>query len=143
MVKLYSLAQFPVDHLSHPVVLTLVLLLCQFHLSLHQLNLLFCIVLSIFDLILLVLITLFSVAINQDSVSFFRFLLISHVLVISGVISFVYYLKYQYSCFLLVFFFFAHFSFLDFIVLLFVLRFFTLILMLLAVLIILSLPFFD
>ena len=30
MMKIQSFAQFPVDHLSHPVVPNLVLLLCQF-----------------------------------------------------------------------------------------------------------------
>ena len=53
MVKFKFLAHFPVDHLAHPVVSSLVLLLCQFA--------------------ALVLMPLFCAAIRGDSVSLLRF----------------------------------------------------------------------
>ena len=71
MVKSKFLAHFPVDHLAHPVVSSLVLFLWLMvsSLSPHSLHLLFYWVLSILALVWLVLIALFCDAIRRDSVS--------------------------------------------------------------------------
>ena len=93
MVKFKSLAQFPLDQLSHPVVPSLVLLLCLFAVSLkwltvsslspYNLHLLIWWVLSFFALIELVLLVLFCAPNRSDSVSLLRFSFHNHVQVSS------------------------------------------------------------
>ena len=68
-------------------------------LSPHNLQLLFCCVLSIFALTYLILMALFCVAIRRDSVSLLRFPFLSHLQVLSYEILFVCRLKYPYRCF--------------------------------------------
>ena len=81
IVKFKFLTLFPVDHLSFPFLLGLVLLLCwltatayyvisSLSFSPHYLHLLFCFVLSIS---LLVLMTLFCAALRRNSISNIRF----------------------------------------------------------------------
>ena len=79
-VKFQFLAQFPVDHFTHPVVSfyasllqSLIIWLTISSLSPHNLHLLFCCVLSILVLIWLVLMALFWAAIRRHSVSLLRF----------------------------------------------------------------------
>ena len=109
MVKIQSLAQFPVDHLSHSVMPSLVLPLCVFaafdyseivsSLSPHDVHLLFCCVLSIFALTRLFLMALFCPAIRRASVFLLRFPFNNHVQLFSYSTSSVCPLKYPYSCF--------------------------------------------
>ena len=79
MVKCIFLAQFPVDHLAHPIVSSHIVFWANLHHSLimwfivsslspHNLHLLFCSVLSILALILLVLMA-FCAGTRRDSVS--------------------------------------------------------------------------
>ena len=77
---------------------------------------LFYCVLSILPLILLVLMVLFCAAIRRDSVSLSRFPFFSHVQVLLWEISFVWRLKYSYSCFSSHFCFLVIFSSLDLLV---------------------------
>ena len=89
MVKFQFHALFPVDHLAHPVVSSLISFCANLlhslimwsvvsSLSLHNLYLLFCCVLSILDLIWLIVIAMFC-----DSVSLVRFTFFRHVHVFS------------------------------------------------------------
>ena len=77
-------------YISYSVRLNHVLVLCYFlhsfimwltvsYRSLHNLHLQFCRILSIFALIQLVLMSFFCVAIQRDSVSVIRFLLLTHI----------------------------------------------------------------
>ena len=104
MVKFRLLAQFPVDHLTHPVVSSLkffyvnllhslVMWLIVSSLSHHNQHLLFCCVLSILALIWLVLMALFCAVIRRDSVSLLRFPFLSHVHIFSFEMSLVSRLK--------------------------------------------------
>ena len=68
-------------------------------LSLHNLHLLFCCILSTFALTYLVLMTLFCAAIRRDSISLLRLPFLSRVNVFSCEISLVCCLKYPNSCF--------------------------------------------
>ena len=77
MAKFLFLAQFPVDSLSHQVVPIFVFLL-------------------IFALIL-ILMELFLATITRDSVCLFKFPLLNHILVFTGVISLVSHLKHPNS----------------------------------------------
>ena len=113
-VKFEFLAYFPMDHLAHPVVSSLVLFLSQFavftyymwsmvsSLSPHNLHFLLCYVLSILALIWLVLLALFYVAIRRDSVSLLKFPS-SHVKVLSCEMLFISRLKRPWSFFLPIF----------------------------------------
>ena len=124
MVEIRFLAHFPVDHLAHPVVSRLVLLLCQFSCirllcdwSFHLCHCIvyicyFCWVLCILGLIWLVLMALFFAAIRRDSVSHLKFSFLSHVQILSPEMFFIRRLKRPYSCFP------SHFCFLVFVILL-------------------------
>ena len=87
MVKLQLFAQCLADHLLHPIIPALILFLCQFSaftyvvdriLSFNTSPIL-AILISILALMSLVLMTLFSVAVNVYSVSLIRFLLCGNV----------------------------------------------------------------
>ena len=106
--KFKLVAQFPWDHLSHPVMTSLILFSLQHSLimwlivsslSPHNLHLLFCCIMSILTSTSLVLIMLFCDAVIRDSVSLTRFPFLSHVQVFSCLISLVCHLKYLYCCF--------------------------------------------
>ena len=79
-------------------------------LSLHNLHLLICWVLSIFAFIWLDLMALFCTAISRHSVSCFRYPFLNHVHVFSCAISLIFRSNYPYSCFS------SHFCFLVFVV---------------------------
>ena len=108
MVKFKFLAQFPMDPFAYPVMSTLILILRWFlhslimwlmvsSLSLHNLHLLFCCILSIHALIWLVLILLFCAAIRRDSVFLLRFPFLGHIHVFSFEMLLISHLKH--SCF--------------------------------------------
>ena len=96
---------------------SLIMWLMVSSLSLHSLHLLFCCVLSILALIWLVLTALFCAAIWRDSVSLLKFLLLSHVQVLSCKMLFISRLKRPESCFA------SHFCFLVIVILLSIVSF--------------------
>ena len=108
IVKIQFFAKFPVDHLAHPVMSSLILFQCKFaafayyvidqSLSPHNQHLLFCCILSFLALIRLVLMVLFSAIIKRDSVSLFRFPYLSHVHVSSHEMLLISCLKRPWSC---------------------------------------------
>ena len=83
------------SNLLHSLIMWLLVL----SLSPHSLHLLFCCVLSILTLIWLVLTVLSCAAIRRNSVSFLKFLFLSHVYVLSCEILFICRLNRPQSCF--------------------------------------------
>ena len=101
-VKFQFLAQFSVDHFAHSIwtnLLHSLMWVIVSSLSPHNLQLLFCCVLSIFALIWLVLITLFCGTIRRDWVSLVRFPFLNHVHVFSCEMLLISRLKFPQSCF--------------------------------------------
>ena len=116
MLKFKFLAQFPVDHLAHPIMSSLILFCTNFlhslimwliisSLSSHNQHLIFCCVSSILALRWLVLLW---AALRRNSVSLLKFPFLSHVHVFLGEISLDSRLKSSKSCFS------SHFYFSDY-----------------------------
>ena len=125
MFKIQSLAQFPVNFFTRPILPILVLILYLLIMLLisifspHNLHLLNSVASNrVYALLYFGLMGYFCALVNTDSVSLFRILFFSHVHIFLCAISLVCRLKYPYSCFTSHFFFFVLVVFLSGLILL-------------------------